>query len=173
MFKKYWPCLTARHPKRLLRTVLVLLALALLATACAGGQAGTDGTSPTEQPISSSAAASNPNAQGVSLSIDCSAALAKGFGQYPGGEILPKSAVEIADGDSVLDVLRRCGVEIEVSESWLGSYVAAIGGLREKAYGGASGWTFELNGSQPAKSCDKCPVTDGDSIVWRYVTAGR
>ena len=71
-------------------------------------------------------------------------------------------------GDSVFDLLSRSGVTVESSKSFLGVYVSAIGGLREKACGSASGWVYEVNGAQPSASSDKYLPKNGDVIVWRY-----
>ena len=51
-----------------------------------------------------------------------------------------------------------------------GSYVAAIGGLAEKEHGGTSGWMYSVNGSTPMTACTNYVLSNGDVVVWYYVT---
>ena len=51
-----------------------------------------------------------------------------------------------------------------------GTYVAAIGGLAEKEHGGTSGWMYSVNGVTPNTACSNYVLSNGDSVVWYYVT---
>ncbi|MDR2525560.1 MAG: DUF4430 domain-containing protein [Oscillospiraceae bacterium] len=114
-----------------------------------------------------------PTTPSVSYAIDCSAAVAFGNSyavtQYPNGIILATRCLNLKSGDSVFDLLSRCGISVESSTSFLGIYVSSIGGLREKACGGTSGWIYEVNGARPSTSCEKYVLKSGDTVIWRYV----
>jgi hypothetical protein len=113
-----------------------------------------------------------PTAAGVSFAIDCAAAVDYGNAYarqyYPNGTVLPAQRMELKSGESVLDLLSRSGVAVESGKSFLGVYVSAIGGLREKACGGGSGWVYEVNGTRPSASSDKYIPKSGDAVVWKY-----
>lgn len=109
------------------------------------------------------ATTTKPAEKTVSFEIDGSAAVSYGYDVF-----LPARTMTLNNGDSVFDLLGRSGVAITSDKSFLGVYVSSIGGLREKACGGSSGWVYEVNGTRPGTSCDKYPPKDGDVIVWRY-----
>lgn len=89
------------------------------------------------------------------------------------GYILRGVDIEIKDGDTVYDVLKKAGKEygfiINVEQTQFGAYIAGIAGLDEKICGEESGWKYKVNGSYPGKSCAKVKVSDGDKVVWVYV----
>ena len=89
------------------------------------------------------------------------------------GYILRGVDIEIKDGDTVYDVLKKAGKEygfiINVDQTQFGAYIAGIAGLDEKICGEESGWKYKVNGSYPGKSCAKVKVSDGDKVVWVYV----
>ena len=89
------------------------------------------------------------------------------------GYILQGANIEIHDGDTVYDVLKRAGKEynfvINVEQTQFDAYIAGIAGLDEKICGEESGWKYKVNGSYPGKSCAKVKVSDGDKVVWVYV----
>lgn len=101
----------------------------------------------------------------VSVRVDASAAIAKG---YSGGSTGASKAT-VDPGTSALDASKKSGLSIKTRSTGFGAYVAAIGSLSEKDYGGSSGWTYSVNGSTPSKSSASYTVKDGDSIVWIYV----
>ena len=35
--------------------------------------------------------------------------------------------------------------------------------------GGASGWTYTVNGTMPMTGADRYALSDGDSVVWTYI----
>lgn len=74
------------------------------------------------------------------------------------------------EGASVYDALCALGLSVNAHGSSYGTYVAAIGGLAEKQYGGTSGWMYSVNGSTPMTACSNYVLSNGDNVVWYYVT---
>ena len=74
------------------------------------------------------------------------------------------------EGATVYDALCALGLSVNAHGSSYGTYVAAIGGLAEKQYGGTSGWMYSVNGSTPMTACSNCVLSNGDNVVWYYVT---
>ena len=74
------------------------------------------------------------------------------------------------EGATVYDALCALGLSVNAHGSSYGTYVAAIGGLAEKQYGGTSGWMYSVNGSTPMKACSNYVLSNGDNVVWYYVT---
>ena len=74
------------------------------------------------------------------------------------------------EGATVYDALCALGLSVNAHGSSYGAYVAAIGGLAEKQYGGTSGWMYSVNGSTPMTACSNYVLSNGDNVVWYYVT---
>lgn len=74
------------------------------------------------------------------------------------------------EGATVYDALCALGLSVNAHGSPYGTYVAAIGGLAEKEHGGTSGWMYSVNGATPDKACSNYVLSNGDSVVWYYVT---
>ena len=74
------------------------------------------------------------------------------------------------EGATVCDALCALGLSVNAHGSSYGTYVAAIGGLAEKQYGGTSGWMYSVNGSTPMTACSNYVLSNGDNVVWYYVT---
>lgn len=76
------------------------------------------------------------------------------------------------EGATVYDALCALGLSVNAENSPLyhGVYVKAIGGLAEYEHGGTSGWCYSVNGSQPMTACSNYVLSNGDSVVWYYVT---
>lgn len=76
------------------------------------------------------------------------------------------------EGATVYDALCALGLSVNAENSPLyhGVYVKAIGGLAEYDHGGTSGWCYSVNGSQPMTACSNYVLSDGDNVVWYYVT---
>ncbi len=74
------------------------------------------------------------------------------------------------EGATVYDALCALGLSVNAHGSSYGTYVSAIGGLAEKQYGGTSGWMYSVNGSTPMTACSNYVLSNGDSVVWYYVT---
>lgn len=74
------------------------------------------------------------------------------------------------EGATVYDALCALGLSVNAHGSSYGTYVDAIGGLAEKQYGGTSGWMYSVNGSTPMTACSNYVLSNGDNVVWYYVT---
>lgn len=74
------------------------------------------------------------------------------------------------EGATVYDALCAPGLSVNAHGSSYGTYVAGIGGLAEKQYGGTSGWMYSVNGVTPMTACSNYVLSNGDSVVWYYVT---
>lgn len=74
------------------------------------------------------------------------------------------------EGATVYDALCALGLSVNAHGSSYGTYVAAIGGLAEKQYGGTSGWMYSVNGVTPNTACSNYVLSNGDNVVWYYVT---
>lgn len=74
------------------------------------------------------------------------------------------------EGATAYDALCALGLSVNAHGSSYGTYVAAIGGLAEKQYGGTSGWMYSVNGSTPMTACSNYVLSNGDNVVWYYVT---
>lgn len=73
-------------------------------------------------------------------------------------------------GATAYDALCALGLSVNAHGSSYGTYVAAIGGLAEKEHGGMSGWMYSVNGAKPNMACSSYVLSNGDSVVWYYVT---
>lgn len=76
------------------------------------------------------------------------------------------------EGATAYDALCALGISINARGSSFGTYVAAIGGLAEKDenYGSGSGWCYSVNGTTPMTACSNYVLSNGDNVVWYYVT---
>lgn len=74
------------------------------------------------------------------------------------------------EGATVYDALCALGLSVNAHGSPYGTYVSAIGGLAEKQYGGTSGWMYSVNGTTPMTACSNYVLSNGDNVVWYYVT---
>lgn len=74
------------------------------------------------------------------------------------------------EGATVYDALCALGLSVNAHGSSYGTYVSAIGGLAEKQHGGTSGWMYSVNGTTPMTACSNYVLSNGDSVVWYYVT---
>ena len=90
------------------------------------------------------------------------------------GVILGSTSVEVSDGDSVFDILKKVtrnkGIHMEYvnTPGYNSAYIEGIGNLYEKDCGGASGWMYSVNGSYPDYGCSQYTVNDGDVIRFDY-----
>lgn len=74
------------------------------------------------------------------------------------------------EGATAYDALCALGLSVNAQGSSYGTYVAAIGGLAEKEHGGTSGWMYSVNGTTPMTACSNYVLSNGDNVVWYYVT---
>ena len=94
------------------------------------------------------------------------------------GTILAVSKVEIKDGDSVFDVLKRAcdlaDIQLEYSYTpiYESYYVEGIHQLYEFDCGSESGWMYKVNGWFPNYGCSSYKVKENDEIVFCYTCNG-
>lgn len=84
--------------------------------------------------------------------------------QVPSGGKIYEKKMEFEEGDTVMDVLKRTGVDIDISKG----YVAGIDGLYEFDCGKNSGWMYRVNGKFPNYMAGKCKLHAGDKVEWLY-----
>lgn len=84
--------------------------------------------------------------------------------QVPAGGKIYEKKMEFEEGDTVMDVLKRTGVDIDISKG----YVAGIDGLYEFDCGKNSGWMYRVNDKFPNYMAGKCKLHDGDKVEWLY-----
>lgn len=104
----------------------------------------------------------------VTISISCEKAIEYGKGD-PSGYFLVPFEYTAKQGDTAFDVLEAVAKENGITLKYQNkSYIQAINGLAERDCGGASGWTYRINGEKPNKAATKYELADGDSIEWYY-----
>lgn len=135
-------------------------------------------TEPTEAP-------STEPAPTVSLSIRCDTILdnwdnldpAKA-GFVPSNGWILSTTVEITEGETVFDVLKRVcsafGIQLEYSWSPMYNtyYVEGINNLYEFDCGPESGWMYKVDGWFPNYGCSAYTLSGGENIVWCYTCNG-
>lgn len=84
--------------------------------------------------------------------------------QVPAGGKIYEKKMKFEEGETVLEVLKRTGIEIDVTKG----YVAGIDGLYEFDCGKDSGWMYRVNGKFPNYGAGKCVLKDGDKVEWLY-----
>ncbi|WP_059173649.1 DUF4430 domain-containing protein [Bacillus sp. FJAT-27445] len=88
------------------------------------------------------------------------------------GMILGATAVEIKEGDTVIDLLLRAagkkGIDVDYSGSGPTAYVAGIDNYYEFDFGPRSGWICKMNGLSLEKGAGIVKVSKGDRIEWVY-----
>jgi outer membrane biosynthesis protein TonB len=122
----------------------------------------TAATSPAPEPTQAPAVQEAPK-RTLSLSI---------VGDSERGNILPMTQIEVAEGDTVLDVLKRATQELNIPIKYRGTgsiaYIEGIGNLFEFDRGPKSGWMFKVNGAFGGKSAGSVRVNPGDKVEWLY-----
>ncbi|MGI6230019.1 MAG: DUF4430 domain-containing protein [Tractidigestivibacter sp.] len=130
------------------------------AGATTGATAGTTSSS-SETSSSASASSSGDDAKiSVSVTIDASA----------DGGASSTYSVTLDSGATAYDALVATGANVNARSTTMGLYVSAINGYAEKDQGGESGWKYAVNGSYPGYSAGSYTLSDGDSVLWVYVT---
>ncbi len=107
----------------------------------------------------------------VTLTISCKNALKYNVNIPASGYFLNGTRYNVKNGATVFDVLSNACKENGISLDYDGSYVSAIGGLREKQCTDDSGWMYRVNGKLPSKSMKNYKLKDGDKIEVYYVTS--
>ena len=140
-----------------------------------GGSSSSDGSSSSAGSATGGGSASNsggasagnqggsrqPGYVTVTISVTSSAV---------GNPVSSSGTFTFNEGATVYDALCALGLSVNARGSSFGTYVAAIGGLAEKEHGGTSGWMYSVNGATPDKACSSYVLSNGDSVVWYYVT---
>lgn len=137
-----------------------------------GGTSSTSGASSASG--GSSAAPDNGNAsagdQGASQEPSYVTVTVSVTSSAVGNPVSSGGTFTFNEGATVYDALCALGLSVNAHGSSYGTYVAAIGGLAEKQYGGTSGWMYSVNGTTPMTACSNYVLSNGDSVVWYYVT---
>ena len=81
---------------------------------------------------------------------------------------MQEAVYEIAEGDTVYDILMKTGLAVSAEDTGDGLSIEAIQGVANGDKGKTSGWMFTVNGETPMDYCDKVTVNDGDEIVWDF-----
>lgn len=132
--------------------------------ASSGGGQSSDGASSSNRGNASSGSQSGSqesNYVTVTVSVTSSAV---------GNPVSSGGTFTFNEGATVYDALCALGLSVNAHGSSYGTYVSAIGGLAEKQYGGTSGWMYSVNGTTPMTACSNYVLSNGDNVVWYYVT---
>ena len=132
--------------------------------ASSGGGQSSDGASPSNGGSASSdgqGGSQESNYVTVTVSVTSSAV---------GNPVSSGGTFTFNEGATVYDALCALGLSVNAHGSSYGTYVSAIGGLAEKQYGGTSGWMYSVNGTTPMTACSNYVLSNGDNVVWYYVT---
>jgi len=90
------------------------------------------------------------------------------------GFIIPATRVEIAEGETVFDVLlkvtkdKRIHMEYVSTPLYKSNYIEGIGNIYEIDAGPLSGWMYKVNNWFPNYGCGRYVLKDGDNIEWVY-----
>ena len=129
-----------------------------------GGGQSSDGASSSNggsAPSGGQGGSQEPNYVTVTVSVTSSAV---------GNPVSSGGTFTFNEGATVYDALCALGLSVNAHGSSYGAYVSAIGGLAEKQYGGTSGWMYSVNGTTPMTACSNYVLSNGDNVVWYYVT---
>ena len=83
------------------------------------------------------------------------------------GQVASYTVETAAEGATVLSVIQAIDADVTVEDGQYGTYISAINGLAAE---GSSGWVYTVNGEQVMESVDACPVADGDTVEFSYIT---
>ena len=124
--------------------------------ASSGGGQSSDGASSSNGGNASSGGQSGsqePNYVTVTVSVTSSAV---------GNPVSSGGTFTFNEGATVYDALCALGLSVNAHGSSYGTYVSAIGGT--------SGWMYSVNGTTPMTACSNYVLSNGDNVVWYYVT---
>ncbi len=131
------------------------------ASSASSSTKGGSSNSSSSSSSSSSSASSEQSGITVSVTVDASKV----------GAGSSSATVSVAQGATVYDALKATGVAMNASNTQYGIYVSSIGGLAEKEHGSTSGWMYSVNGVTPMTACSNYKLSNGDKVVWYYVTS--
>lgn len=126
-----------------------------------GNSSASAGGAGTSSSQSQAPAPAPANTVTVSVSVSSSAV---------GNPVAASGTYTFDKGATAYDALCALGLSVNASNTSMGIYVAAIGGLAEKEHGATSGWMYSVNGTAPNYSAGGYKLQDGDSVSWYYVT---
>ncbi|MBR1749346.1 MAG: DUF4430 domain-containing protein [Ruminococcus sp.] len=110
----------------------------------------------------------------VTVSIDVFTIMGSSDSLPGDGYIISPTEVEIHDGDTAYDVLKRItregGILLDMKGSDDMIYVSGIDGIYEFDHGELSGWMYYVNGVAPSVNSSQLTLHDGDVIEWKYTT---
>ena len=132
--------------------------------ASSGGGQSSDGASSSNggsAPSGGQGSSQQPSYVTVTVSVTSSAV---------GNPVSSGGTFTFNEGATVYDALCALGLSVNAHGSSYGTYVSAIGGLAEKQHGGTSGWMYSVNGATPMTACSNYVLSNGDNVVWYYVT---
>ncbi|WP_379154310.1 DUF4430 domain-containing protein [Paenibacillus sp. sgz5001063] len=124
----------------------------------------------TKQPAAAapSAAATPPPATAVPVN----AVTLSIVGDKEHGTIFAAADVEVKDGESALELLKRITRKNKIQMEYQGAksfaYVEGIDNLYEFDHGPESGWMYRVNGEIPGKGAGSYTLKPGDTVEWLY-----
>ena len=141
----------------------------------AGGSSSSDGSSSSAGSVTGGGSASNSGGasagnQGGSQESGYVTVTVSVTSSAVGNPVSSSGTFTFNEGATVYDALCALGLSVNAHGSSFGTYVAAIGGLAEKEHGATSGWMYSVNGVAPNTACSNYVLSNGDSVVWYYVT---
>ena len=141
----------------------------------AGGSSSSDGSSSGGGSVSGGGSASNSGGasagnQGGSQQSGYVTVTVAVTSSAVGNPVSSGGTFTFNEGATAYDALCALGLSVNAHGSSYGTYVAAIGGLAEKEHGGTSGWMYSVNGTTPMTACSNYVLSNGDNVVWYYVT---
>ena len=104
----------------------------------------------------------------VTMTIRCDTVAGKGGYVPDNGIILDTTEFEIADGNTVYDILTEAARAYNIQLQANGDYIAGIAYIYEYDFGDLSGWIYHVNGDTPFVMCSDYKLSDGDVIEWLY-----
>ena len=105
----------------------------------------------------------------VRISIRCDVIADSGDDVVPkDGVIIKDMAIDIHEGESVLDLLVEAAKREKIQFDERNGYVSAIAFIRDHVYGDLSGWVYFVNGVMPSVGCGEFVLSDGDLVEWHY-----
>lgn len=132
--------------------------------ASSGGGQSSDGAS------SSNGGSASSDGQGGSQESNYVTVTVSVISSAVGNPVSSGGTFTFNEGATVYDALCALGLSVNAHGSSYGTYVSAIGGLAEKQYGSTSGWMYSVNGTTPMTACSNYVLSNGDNVVWYYVT---
>ena len=139
-------------------------------TSNVSGGASSGGGQSSDGALSSNGGSASSDGQGGSQESNYVTVTVSVTSSAVGNPVSSGGTFTFNEGATVYDALCALGLSVNAHGSSYGTYVSAIGGLAEKQYGGTSGWMYSVNGTTPMTACSNYVLSNGDNVVWYYVT---